>query len=67
LVKLPAEKIKERLIEYCENIYKIKTEWNASANGAGFTCWDDLNFGFVKQGICLDTREIKKKLEDRTS
>jgi len=67
LVKLPAEKIKEWLVEYCNNVYKISPEWNSSAKDAGFTCWDDLNFGFIKQGICLDTREIKKKLEDRTS
>lgn len=63
LVKQSPEYIKEWLETYCENVNKIKPEWNESAKGAGFRCWDGENYGFVKQGVVLDTREIKKKLD----
>jgi len=45
------------------NHYIIKDEWNNSAKDAGLLCWDGSNFGFIKQGIVLGTREIKDILE----
>jgi len=41
------------------NYYIIKDERNNSAKDAGFLCWDESNFGFIRQGIVLDIREIK--------
>ena len=64
LVKLSADEIKERLEEYCSKAHAIQPSWNASAEGAGFRCWDAENHGFIKQGVVIDTRELKKKLSE---
>jgi ribonuclease BN (tRNA processing enzyme) len=37
---------------------KITQSWNASAEGAGFTSWDEQNHGFVLKGFILDTQRI---------
>lgn len=59
LVQQPAEKIKDWLQKYCNNIGKIKTEWNNKAKNAGFSCWDGENYGFVKQATSI---ELKKEV-----
>ena len=40
-----------------EDPTKVSESWNASAQGAGFTCWDGTNYGFVTKGF---TMEIEK-------
>lgn len=59
LITLPeATKKKMILQHYQDNIIDPKQAdgWKESAKGAGFTCWDGENFGFVKQGFIFDTR-----------
>jgi len=47
--------IKQKLQKYCKSFNTIKPEWNVMAKDAGFTCWDDENYGFVKQGKTFNT------------
>jgi len=64
LITLPEDvKRKMVLVHYQDNIVDPKTAegWKSSAKGAGFSCWDGENYGFVKQGFVFDTSILGKE------
>jgi ribonuclease BN (tRNA processing enzyme) len=59
LITLPEDVKKKMMLQhYQDNVLTEIGRWDESAKGAGFTCWNGINFGFVKRGWQLDTRDI---------
>jgi len=60
-------KAKMMLTHYQDKILDTEQfgKWKATAEGAGFKCWDGNYCGFITQGNTLDSMDIKKMIEDK--